>query len=243
MKVSTIIVAGGKGIRISTASTEVGYPEGEGEADSYKQFLPLAGKPVLVHTISAFDVVPLIDEMIVVVPAEKVNYCRSLIKKYKIKKVAGIIPGGKFRQDSVYNGLLKIGRKKPDAVLIHDGVRPLITSALIQKCIENIRKVGAVILAVPVKETIKLARKSFVEKTLERSRLWSVQTPQCFNYDLILKAHKEAKTDGFLGSDDASLVERLGLPVKVEMGSYENIKITTPEDFILAQEIIKRRGA
>ena len=232
MKVSAIIVASGKGMRLFTTST----------GTTYKQFLLLGEKPVLVHTINVFDASSLVDEIIVVVPAEKLNYCRSLVKKYKFKKIIGIIAGGKFRQDSVYNGLLKIGKNKPDVVLIHDGVRPLATPVLIQKCAGNIRKDGAIILAVPVKDTIKLIRKSFVEKTLERNRLWSVQTPQCFDYDLIIKAHRKAKTDGFLGSDDASLVERLGHRVKIEMGSYENIKITTPEDLILAEEIMKRRG-
>ncbi|PIU51519.1 2-C-methyl-D-erythritol 4-phosphate cytidylyltransferase [Candidatus Desantisbacteria bacterium CG07_land_8_20_14_0_80_39_15] len=229
MKVSVIIVAAGKGIRLS-------------DEGSFKQFLSLVGNPVLVHAISVFDTSPLVDEIIIVVPAEKVTYCRGLVKKYKFKKVAGVIAGGKFRQDSVYNGLLKIGKTKPDIVLIHDGVRPLVTSVLIQKCIGNIRKDGAVVLAVPVKDTIKLVRKSFVEKTLERNKLWSIQTPQCFSYDLIFKAHKKARADGFLGSDDASLVERLGCPVKIEMGLCQNIKITTPEDLILAEEILKRRG-
>lgn len=242
MKVSAIVVAAGRGIRLSTASTEVAYPGGEDSAGSFKQFLPLRGKPVLVHTVQVFDNLPLIDEIIIVVPSEKVAYCRQLIKKYKFKKIAGMIAGGKFRQDSVYNGLLKIGKSKPDIVLIHDGVRPLITPVLIQKCIGGIRKAGAIILAVPLKDTIKLARKSLVEETLDRNRLWSVQTPQCFNYDLILKAHKKARADGFFGSDDSILVERIGHPVKIEMGSYENIKITTPEDFILAEEILKRRG-
>jgi len=202
----------------------------------------LSGKPVLVHTVNVFDTSPLVDEIIIIGPAEKVTYCRALIKKYKFKKITGIVAGGKFRQDSVFNGLLKIGRGNPDIVLIHDGVRPLITSRLIQECIRETRKSRAVILAVPVTDTIKLARKSFVEKTLERNRLWSVQTPQGFSYDLILQAYKKARDSGFLGSDDASLVERFGYPVKIVMGSYENIKITTPEDFILAEEIVKRRG-
>jgi len=238
MKVSAIIVAAGKGIRLSGMT----FPGIENGVASFKQFLPLIGKPVLVHTVSVFEMSSLINEIIVVVPAEKVAHCRNLVKEYKFKKVKGVVAGGKFRQESVYNGLLKIGKTKPDIVLIHDGVRPLITPALIQKCIGNIRKEGAIILAVPVKDTIKLVKKSFVEKTLERNKLWSVQTPQCFSYNLIFNAHRKAIADGFLGSDDASLVERLGRTVKIEEGSYENIKITTSEDIILAEEILKRRG-
>lgn len=233
MRVSAIIVAAGKGVRLSTAYTGTGL---------FKQFLPLRGKPVLVHTVQVFDTSQSVDEIVIVVPPEKVTYCRSLVKKYKFKKIVGLIPGGKFRQDSVYEGLLRIAKTKPDIVMIQDGVRPLVTHALIQKCLADIRKFGAIILAVPTKDTIKLARRSLVEKTLDRNKLWSVQTPQCFKFDLILKAHKKARADEFLSSDDASLVEKLGHPVRVEMGSYENIKITTSEDLILAEEILKRRG-
>lgn len=238
MKVSAIIVAGGKGVRLSGEYFEEGS-----EAGQFKQFLPLLEKPVLAYSIIVFEKVPQVNEIIVVVPEEKIGYCKALVKKCGFKKVCGVIGGGKFRQDSVYNGLLKTGKEKPNIVLIHDGVRPLITPDLIQRCIEEVKKYKAVILAVPVTDTVKLAKKSFVEKTLERNRLWSVQTPQGFNYDLILKAHKKARSDKFLGSDDASLVERLGHPVRIAEGSNENIKITHFPDFILAKEILKRRGS
>jgi len=229
MKGCAIIVAGGKGKRFSE------------EKDSYKQFLSLKDKPVIVWAISAFENVAQVRDIIVVVPDEKIGYCRNLMKQYKFRKITGIVSGGRFRQDSVYNGLRKVSRDI-DIVLVHDSVRPLITPSLIEGCISEALKYGAAILAVPVKDTIKLAKKNIVSQTLDRSRLWSVQTPQCFRREIILKAYEKARKDNFLGSDDAALVERLSQEVRIVQGSYENIKITTPEDIILAEEILKRRS-
>jgi len=228
MKTAAIIVAGGTGERYS----------GQG-ASSYKQFLLLGGVPIIIHTLRIFEDLPGVDEIILVVPSEKLLYSKKLIKEYGIKKTSRITSGGKFRQDSVYNGLKELGRSV-GIVIIHDGVRPLADPGLVLTCINQAKEYGAAILAVPVKDTIKTGRKMFIEKTADRSKLWSVQTPQCFKYDVIAEAFKKAMKDKYMGTDESCLVERLGHRVKIVEGSYENIKITTPEDLLFAEALIRK---
>lgn len=208
-----------------------------------KNLLPLLGKPVLYYTLKPFEASPLVQSVILVVPAEDVlSYREDIVKRFRFKKVADVIAGGKERQDSVFNGVKAIGR--PCALLlIHDGARPLVTADIIERTIKEAYLSGAAITAMPVKDTIKEANGKTVIKTLQRERLWSVQTPQAFRPEILLPAFKKAQKDGFTGTDESSIVERLGVSVKIVEGSYENIKITTPEDMALATAILKCRAS
>lgn len=205
-----------------------------------KQFIAIGGKPILAHTIEKFEKCRYIDEIILVSKEEEIEYCRKeIIKKYKFNKVTNIIRGGKERQDSVYNGILALD-KRTDIVLTHDGARPFIKIENIEDGILGVIKHGACVIGVPVTDTIKVVKEdNKVESTPIRSMLWAAQTPQCFHKDLLIKGYEKAIIDGFLGTDDSSIVERIGHDVKMVMGSYENIKITTPEDIVLAESLFK----
>lgn len=207
-----------------------------------KQFLPLGDKPMLAHTLLVFQRAAGVDEIIPILSPEDMESClRDIIDRYHITKVRTLVVGGKERQDSVMNGLQKL-EKDTSIVLVHDGVRPFVTGAIIQESIDRAKKGECVAVGVPVKDTIKeVDDKHVVRQTLERSRLWSIQTPQAFPVKLLKHAYEESYRHKISGTDDAMLVERAGMPVRVIMGSYENIKITTPEDLILAEEILKRR--
>lgn len=226
-KVIAIIPAAGKGKRMG------------GQLN--KQFLMLNQVPALIHTLQVFAQIPLLDEIIVVSASDEIEYCRNVIDLNNVPKVSQVVAGGNERQQSVYNGLLCCP-EDTDIVLIHDGARPLITKELINVAIDSAREFGAVSVAVPVKDTVKVVdEQGFVLETPERDHLWLIQTPQAFHYDIIMKAHRKALKDNFTGTDDAGLVENTDRPVKLIMGSYENIKITTPEDLILAEAILTRR--
>lgn len=226
MKVDAIIVSAGKGQR---------FMEGK-----KKQFSLLADKPILAHTLDQFETCPLIRSTLLVVGQEDMGYSlKEIVEKYEYKKIVQIIPGGKRRQDSVKNGIDALA-KDVEIVVIHDGVRPFVTKAMIEDSIHSAERFGAVVLAMPVKETIKMAHPNgTVLKTLDREALWQIQTPQTFQAKLIKEAYSKATEDGFTGTDDASLVERLGVKVHILPGSYTNIKITTPEDLILADLFLK----
>jgi len=221
MKVEALIISAGKGHR---------FIEGK-----KKQFHLLAEKPILAHTIDKFETCPLIHSILLVVGQEDMDYClKEIIEKYQYKKVSQIVPGGKRRQDSVRNGI-EVLSKDAEIVVIHDGVRPFVTKEMIEDSIRSAIRFGAVVLAMPVKETIKMVQPDgTVLKTLDRESLWQIQTPQTFQVNVIKEAYHKATEDGFAGTDDASLVERLGIKVHILPGSYTNIKITTPEDLILA---------
>lgn len=205
-----------------------------------KQFIAINGKPILAHTIEKFEKCRYIDEIILVAKEEEIEYCRKeIVKKYRFKKVSNIIRGGKERQDSVYNGILALN-ENADVVLTHDGARPFVKGKNIQDGIEGVIEHGACIIGVPVTDTIKVVvDEQVIDKTPQRSLLWAAQTPQCFSKDLLIEGYDKAIRDNFLGTDDSSIVERIGYEVKVIMGSYENIKITTPEDIILAESLLK----
>ena len=225
MKTVAIIVAGGSGKRI--------------EGNLPKQFLMLSGKPILVHTIEKFERCDLVDEIILVVPEDHLGYCsQSIVDKHTFSKIRKIAGGGKERQDSVYQGL-KACSDSTSIVAIHDGVRPLISTMRISDSIELCRQKKAVILAVPVKDTIKQVEDGLVITTLDRGKLWLVQTPQVFEYKLIMEAHKKAREENFIGTDDSVLVERLGCEVSVLEGNYNNLKITTAEDLLVAEKLLK----
>ncbi|OGC14694.1 2-C-methyl-D-erythritol 4-phosphate cytidylyltransferase [candidate division WOR-1 bacterium RIFOXYC2_FULL_37_10] len=215
MKTTAIITAGGSGKRMGGS----------------KQFLALLGKPMLEWTIDAFKKCDAINEIILVVASENVEKAKS----YGFK----VAEGGAERTDSVRNGLALVS-PDTDIVLIHDGARPLVTDKIIRSAIEGTKETGACIVGVQVKDTVKKvdSREWIVEETLDRDTLWQVQTPQAFRYDIIKKAYDNAKGNA---TDDSKLVEDLGIKVKMVMGSYENIKVTTSEDLIIAEEILRKR--
>src|SRR5512139_4101730 len=226
MKADAIIVSAGKGQR---------FMEGK-----KKQFHLLADKPILAHTLDQFETCPLVRSTLLVVSEEDMDYAlKEVVEKYKYRKIAQIVPGGKRRQDSVKNGMDALA-KVVDIVMIHDGVRPFVTRAMIEDSIHSAERFGAVVVAMPVKDTIKMSNPDgTVLKTLDRESLWQTQTPQTFQVNVIKEAYYRATKDGFVGTDDASLVERLGVTVHILPGSYTNIKITTPEDLLLANLFLK----
>lgn len=222
---SVVIVSAGKGSRM--------------KADINKQFLKIGDKEVIAHTIDKFYNNKNIGEIIIVVREdEKEFFQENIINKYGYENIK-IAFGGKERQDSVYNGL-KEADEKCEIVLIHDGARPFVTNEIIEKSIEGAKEYKSTIVGVPVKDTIKIVDENKdVCDTPNRSRLWSIQTPQVFDYSLIMKAHEKAKNNKYYGTDDSMLMEYLGYDVKVIEGSYNNIKITTPEDLKIAEEILR----
>ncbi|MYB66745.1 2-C-methyl-D-erythritol 4-phosphate cytidylyltransferase [Candidatus Poribacteria bacterium] len=224
-KIVVLIPAAGKGKRMDSAVK--------------KPYLVLADKPVLSHTIERFEHNSAIDNIFLIVHKSDFESCKNIvIEPYNYKKVRGLIPGGETRQESVFNGLSAL-TDDVDYVIIHDGVRPFINNEIITKCLEAAAEWGAAVAAVPVKETIKFANEDhFSVQTPNRKLLWRVQTPQVFRKTVIETAHKSAIQEGNGAPDDATLVERLGSPVKLVMGSYKNIKITTPEDMRFAETII-----
>lgn len=204
-----------------------------------KQYLPLNGRPILAHTIALFDKHPLIDKIYLITPADEFELCRrEVLKPGNFGKVQALVPGGDERQDSVSNGLQACAAGPDDIVLIHDGVRPLLQAELIDKLVAEVQERGACLVGVPVKDTIKQVVDGRISGTPERSGLWQAQTPQAFRYGQILQAYRQAQRDGFRGTDDASLVERLGQPITIIAGSYRNIKITTPGDLLLARAFL-----
>ena len=207
-----------------------------------KQFLPLGDRPLLAHTLLAFQRSSDVDEIIPILAEDEMEHClRDVIEAFRITKVRTLVAGGKERQDSVFNGIQKL-EKDAEVVLVHDGVRPFVTGGMIRECVEIARHGGCAAVGVPLKDTIKeVDGHGMVVTTLDRSRLWAIQTPQAFPAAVLRDAYGQAYRNRLSGTDDAMLVERTGTPVKVIMGSYENIKITTPEDMVLAEEILKGR--
>src|SRR3990172_9573995 len=218
-------------------------------SDANKPFQILGGKPLVVWALEALESVDAIEEIIPVLRKEDVERGIEVFRSYNISKTKRVAAGGKERQDSVYNGLKLIGDKNC-IVLIHDGVRPLIEKDLIEKVIKELLKGGkgglksfdGVVLGVPVKDTIKEAGSGIIRRTIKRDSLWAIQTPQVFPYKKISAAYKKSIKEGFYSTDDAALMERYGGKIKVIMGSYSNIKITTPDDVPVAEVLLKGRG-
>jgi len=202
-----------------------------------KVFLPLAGKPLLAWSVDVCQNCELLSQIVIVLNESNLHSGRNLVAERSWSKVVGVCLGGERRQDSVRQGLKEL--KRCDWVVIHDGARPFLTLDLIRDGLEAARGTGVATAAVPVKDTIKLGDDNeMVRETLHRQRLWAVQTPQVFRFDIITRAHGQV-TDEV--TDDATLAERLGYEVKLYMGSYHNIKITTPEDLALAEIVVKGR--
>lgn len=209
-----------------------------------KQYLQLGGMPIVARTISVFEQSPLIDAIYLVIPAEEIPYCREhVVEACGFYKVKAIVPGGNERYNSVFNGLNAMREyvTDDDVVLIHDGVRPLVTESMLQESISIARLHDGALTAVPVKDTIKTVHGGIVSNTPPREFLWQAQTPQAFRFGKIFSAYQSAEQDGFNGTDDASIIERTGGEVHITMGDYRNIKITTPEDLILAEAFISAR--
>ncbi len=204
-----------------------------------KQFIKLEGKEIITYTIEKFYNDKNIDDIVVVVKEDEIEYFReNIIKKYNLENVK-LSVGGKERQDSVYNGL-KLLDKKCNIVLVHDGARPFVSSATIENSIKETIENKAVVVGVPVKDTIKVINdNNEIVDTPNRSTLWAVQTPQTFDYEVLVKSYEDAFDNDFYGTDDAMLVERMGYKVKMLEGSYNNIKITTIEDLDIAKQILK----
>lgn len=208
-----------------------------------KQYLDLAGRPILTHTLALFESHPQVEHIYPIIPRDEIPHCRQqIIDRYGFSKVRRLVPGGAERQDSVRNGLLALaedGLDQPERiVLIHDGARPLFNPQLLPKLIERIATEGACIIGVPVKDTIKEVDDDFIYNSPQRQRLWQAQTPQGFCYQLIASAFARADAERFLGTDDASLLERYEIPVAILPGDYRNIKVTTPEDLIIATALL-----
>lgn len=206
-------------------------------SDGNKLFLPLRGKPILAHTLKALEKCG-INRIILAVHRNELEWIRTEIRNWEIMIPVELVVGGAERQDSVYEALQVV----PEAcrfVLVHDGARPFIKREIVARLLEEAKTYPAIVVAVPTKDTIKVVDSmGKVEATPDRSTLWQVQTPQCFARDLLKRAFDEAKNSGFRGTDDASLVEHLGESVWILMGDYQNIKITTPEDLIVAEAFL-----
>lgn len=207
-----------------------------------KTFVPLLSKPLLVWALEALQAAGEISEIIPVLKESDMEQASEIVEKYGLGKIKLIAPGGPERQDSVLSGL-KLIRDESSTVLIHDGARPLLEHSLIRQTIEAMEGYDGAVAALPAKETIKETdEKGVIKKTLKRQALWAAQTPQVFPYRTIMEACQEAVQKGFYCTDDAALVERRGGRVRVVMGSYRNIKITTPEDLDVAEMFLKSGG-
>ena len=226
MITKVIIAAGGLGTRLKTI-----HP---------KPLVMLNGRPLLAYSMEIFERSPLIDSVIIVTHEYHILDVEDVVRHYDFRKVERVVTGGETRSASVYNGLREAG-DNTDIVVIHDGARPLVKAQTVQRAIEQCKAHGAVVVGVKVKPTIKRVDplNLFVRETLNRGELWEIQTPQVFNRELLLKAYAQHGVENH--TDDAGLVERMGIPVKVVEGDYENIKITTNEDLVLAEAFLNAR--
>jgi len=234
MKATVLVPAAGMGRRMGTSVN--------------KQYLDLAGRPVLAHTLDLFQQHPAIDSIYPILPADEIAFGHTeIVARYGIDKVRRIVAGGAERQDSVRNGLTALQEDgalaADDIVLIHDGARPLLDAELIPQIIAAAHQSGACIVAIPAKDTIKQVQNRQILSTPDRSSLWQAQTPQAFRFELILSANENAEQTGFRGTDDASLVEHLGEPVTLLEGNSRNLKITTPEDLLIAEALLSSKEA
>lgn len=226
-----IVLAAGKGSRMGTAVQ--------------KQYLEIEGKPVLYYSLEAFEKSKHIDEVILVVGQEQKDYCQQeIVEKFGFEKVRNVVLGGKERYESVYFGLKALEKSKCDFVFIHDGARPFVDEEIIERAYEAVRRCRACVVGMPSKDTIKVVdQKNVVVQTPDRKFLWQVQTPQVFEYELIKDAYFELmEKEEIQVTDDAMVLELMkGIPVTLVEGSYENIKITTPEDLLVAEIFLKKR--
>ena len=225
MNVHVLVPAAGSGSRVG--------------GDIKKQYLELGDQPVLVQTLLRLAAHPQITFIHLIVPESDVAFCQiELVDRYRLEKIGGVIAGGAERQDSLRKGLEACGAESQDVILVHDGVRPFFPQKQIGPLVQLAAVEGAALLAIPVQDTIKEVFDGRVRSTLDRSLLWQVQTPQAFRCERIREAHQRAYTNGYLGTDDASLIEWCGWPVAVLPGHPHNLKITTPADLALARALL-----
>ncbi|MGH9754672.1 MAG: 2-C-methyl-D-erythritol 4-phosphate cytidylyltransferase [Blastocatellia bacterium] len=206
-----------------------------------KQFIEIAGAPIIVHTLKRFDECEEIGAIVVALRQEETERLERALCAHKIRKPIRLVVGGAERGDSILNALEAAKEFQPEIVVVHDAVRPFVTPERISAVIARAREIGAAILALPATDTIKEVEDGFVRRTLDRRHIWRAQTPQAFRYDLLARANEEARAANLpsaMTTDDASLVERLGASVAVVEGLANNIKITTPEDFVLAEKFL-----
>ncbi len=215
-----VVPAGGSGARMGSRQP--------------KQYLGLGGAPLLVHTLRALGRARGVAGAIVVVPAERVEATRRLLRRFRVPRLLEVVAGGAERQESVWRGL-QAAPADIGWVVVHDAVRPFIDTALVERVLAAARRHGAATCGVPVRETVKRVKESVVQATLDREGLWLAQTPQAFSRALLWEAHEKARRDGYTGTDDAVLVERLGARVAMVPGLPQNLKITTPEDLKAAR--------
>jgi 2-C-methyl-D-erythritol 4-phosphate cytidylyltransferase len=228
MKVGAIIAAAGFGRRM--------------KADRPKQLLALNGTPIIIHTIRKFDASAVIDYIIVTAPRESAQEVRELVKSASFHKAILVVDGGERRQDSVAAGLEHL-QPGTEIVAVHDGVRPFVSAEDIENVVRQAERTGAAILGVPIVETVKQVEKDLVESTLTREHLVLAQTPQVFRTQILKDAFDHARRDEYYGTDESSLVERLGHPVAIVRGSERNIKITRPTDLTLARAFLEEENA
>jgi 2-C-methyl-D-erythritol 4-phosphate cytidylyltransferase len=208
-----------------------------------KQFLSLGGLPILVHSLRVLHAVPAVEHIILVVPEADRQYCLTeIVTRHRFAKVTKIVAGGEQRQDSVRHGIQEAG-DDAELLLIHDAVRPLITRELVERVIQRAAEVGAAIVAIPMRDTVKrVNHDGVIETTVDRRPLWLAQTPQVFRADVIREAHRKAHIEKFHATDDAQLLEWIGRPVAVVDGSEDNIKITRPQDMAIGEAILAARS-
>lgn len=222
--VAAVVVAAGSGTRMGT--------------DTPKQFLEVGGKPVLAYTLEKFQNNPRISEIVVVTREDSIVVCKDIADIWGISKLSVITVGGTTRQESVKNGISQLSQSD-GYVLIHDGARPLVSDAAIDACIDSVIENRAAAIGVKVKDTVKYsADGKFIAKTVDRSRLWLIQTPQAFDIQLICECHKKAVYEGFEATDDCMLAEHYGIKVALVEGEYENIKITSPSDIYVMEGLL-----
>jgi 2-C-methyl-D-erythritol 4-phosphate cytidylyltransferase len=241
MKVVVIIPAAGLGTRMSAA------PASKGKKAPSKQFAELGGTPILLHTLRRFAASPDVAQIFVALRKDEISVFRMRLEKEGpdiLQKNLQLIEGGEHRQQSVANALAAVNAAVEDIILVHDAVRPFVTTEIIQEVIRGVQKHGAAIAGLPAVDTIKqverTADSAIIKATVPREKIVMAQTPQGFHYHVIKKAFDQATADGFIGTDEASLVEHSGHEVAVVMGSARNIKITTPADLELAEFFLKR---
>ena len=222
---TAIIVAAGKGKRFG--------------AEKHKQFLEIAGKPVIIHTLACFEDCSIIDEIILVLPTEEIENFRQIAEKFNLKKLVKIISGGGTRFESVCNGLNAVDSQKTEIVAVHDGARPLVSNDEITNTIKRAKETGAACLVAPVTDTIKEVSAEKIVRTIDRTRLRRALTPQCFRSKILKRAFAEINFSEAV-TDECFLVENLGIEISIVEGSARNIKITHKEDLILAESLLKQ---
>ena len=225
--VSVIFPAAGQGKRMGLGFNKI--------------FTELSGKPILIQTLLTFSRCDCVDELIIAVDINEMEIIRKVLSKIPKLKPYKIVAGGSERQYSVYNGLMAVDPAS-DIVLVHDAARPLISETVIQNVINEVMISGSAVCAVPVKDTTaEINEMGFIERVPDRNKLWAIQTPQGFKKEILIEAHKKAQEDNFLGTDESSLVRRTSHAVKLVMGDYNNIKVTTPTDLVIAEMLFGQK--